>query len=119
MKKKIFSVHVKVSVPGFSIPSLWTHSMTTASVARAIAVKEAQERSGIQDAFMGGCSMTLEDWCRQRTFQMVADRPSHWPQRCRKDNESMDQMKVHEEVLHGRVLNIGLGTRLQVQIAGM
>jgi c-di-GMP-binding flagellar brake protein YcgR len=31
----------------------------------------------------------------------------------------MDQMKVHEEVLHGRVLNIGLGTRLQVQIAGM
>jgi c-di-GMP-binding flagellar brake protein YcgR len=31
----------------------------------------------------------------------------------------MDQMRVHEEMLRGRVLNIGLGTRLQVQIAGM
>jgi c-di-GMP-binding flagellar brake protein YcgR len=33
--------------------------------------------------------------------------------------ESMDQMRVHEQVLRGRVLNIGLGTRLQVQIGGM
>jgi HD-like signal output (HDOD) protein/CheY-like chemotaxis protein len=51
---KIFSAHTKLSVPGFSIPVLWSHSMTTASAARAIAAKESQERSGIQDAFMGG-----------------------------------------------------------------
>jgi HD-like signal output (HDOD) protein len=51
---QIFSTHTNLSVPGFSIRALWSHSMTTASVARAIAVKESQERSGIQDAFMGG-----------------------------------------------------------------
>ena len=31
----------------------------------------------------------------------------------------MDQMRVQEEVLRGKILNIGLGTRLQVQLSGM
>lgn len=31
----------------------------------------------------------------------------------------MDEMKVQEEVLRGKILNIGLGTRLQVQLSGM
>jgi HD-like signal output (HDOD) protein/CheY-like chemotaxis protein len=51
---QIFSTHGNLTVPGFSIRTLWTHSMKTAFIARAIAVKESQERSAIQDAFMGG-----------------------------------------------------------------
>jgi putative nucleotidyltransferase with HDIG domain len=50
---QIFSAH-NPSVPGFSIPALWDHSMTTASFAKAIAKEEKQERLGLEDAFMGG-----------------------------------------------------------------
>jgi c-di-GMP-binding flagellar brake protein YcgR len=31
----------------------------------------------------------------------------------------MDQMRVQEELLRGKILNIGMGTRLQVQLGGM
>jgi putative nucleotidyltransferase with HDIG domain len=51
---QIFSTHSHASVPGFSIPALWDHSMTSASLARAIAKGEKLERSEIEDAFMGG-----------------------------------------------------------------
>lgn len=50
----IFSACTGVSIPGFSIPALWDHSMKTALFARAIAEETEQERKGIDDAFMGG-----------------------------------------------------------------
>jgi c-di-GMP-binding flagellar brake protein YcgR len=33
--------------------------------------------------------------------------------------ENMDHEKVHEEMLRGKILSIGLGTRMQIQLAGM
>jgi hypothetical protein len=33
--------------------------------------------------------------------------------------DHMEQKEVHEDVLRGRILNIALGTRVQVQLAGM
>jgi putative nucleotidyltransferase with HDIG domain len=51
---QIFSMHSHAWMPGFSIPALWDHSMTTAALAKAIAKEEKQERSEIEDAFMGG-----------------------------------------------------------------
>ena len=51
---QIFAQHEHTAIEGFSIQSLMNHCMSTGALAKLVAREEQQERSVVDDCFMGG-----------------------------------------------------------------